>query len=63
MTIQPKIKVMWPLTADNDDEVCDWLEDLTKNNPTEIVFELRNKTTIYFAREDDAIAFRLKFRL
>lgn len=59
------IKVIWPVNSvDNDNEACDWLEELVKDTPGKTVFELGSVSTeIYFAREDDAIAFRLRFGL
>lgn len=49
----------WP---QGDVEVCDWLEELVKQTPREYVFEYRaSDSSIYFRREEDAIAFRLKF--
>jgi hypothetical protein len=51
----------WP---QGDVEVCDWLEELVKQTPKEHVFEYRaSDSSIYFRREDDAIAFKLRFGL
>jgi hypothetical protein len=58
------IKVHWPkATINNDIEVCDWLGDLVADQPGEIIFEFRDPDELYFTREDDAIAFKLKFGL
>lgn len=57
------IQVEWPLDWDIDDDVvCDWLDGLVKLQPDTLTFELgADKDKIYFAREEDAIAFKLKF--
>lgn len=60
------IKIQWPLTPSmsDDDPMCDWLEDLVKRSPKESIFELNaSRTEIHFFKEEDAIAFRLKFGL
>jgi hypothetical protein len=58
------IKVEWPMASLIDDSgVCDWLEDLVGKCPGEIIFELHNGTEILFTREEDAIAFKLRFGL
>lgn len=60
------IKVTWPLTPSpsDDDEINDWLEDLVKCQPGESIFELNaSRTELHFYREEDAIAFKLKFGL
>ena len=58
------IKVSWPMASMLDDnEVCHWLGELVANDPKQMVFEFRHPDEIYFAREDDAIAFKLRFGL
>ena len=58
------IKVDWPMGALVDDMVvCNWLDDLVADDPRQLVFEFRHPDEIYFAREDDAVAFRLRFGL
>jgi hypothetical protein len=57
-------KVKWPIynVKVPDSAVCDWLEDLVKQSPGELVFTYAGDETILnFVREDDAVAFRLKF--
>lgn len=57
------IEVKWPLDwPQGDAEVCDWLEDLVKQSPKEMVFVYSN-SSISFMREEDAIAFKLRFGL
>jgi hypothetical protein len=59
-------KVKWPIYEIKvpDSAVCDWLEELVKQYPGELVFTYAgDDTTLHFVREDDAIAFRLKFGL
>lgn len=46
-----------------DSIICDWLDDLIKQSPDKVTFELHGDQTLYFVREDDAIAFKLKFGL
>lgn len=57
------IKVAWPMDwPQGDGEVCDWLEELVKQSPKEIVFEYRaSDSCLHFSREEDAIAFKLRF--
>jgi hypothetical protein len=58
------IKIYWPMDDKIPDSVvCDWLDELTKQTPGEMVFELRNDQILYFVRDEDAVAFRLKFGL
>jgi len=47
----------------DDNEVCHWLGELVANDSKQMVFEFRHPDEIYFAREDDAIAFKLRFGL
>jgi len=47
----------------DDNEVCHWLGELVADDPKQMVFEFRHPDEIYFAREDDAIAFKLRFGL
>jgi hypothetical protein len=56
-------KVKWPMNDKVPDSVvCDWLEDLVEQSPGELVFTYATaETTLCFVREDDAVAFRLKF--
>jgi len=57
------IEVKWPLNwPQGDTEVCDWLEELVKQSPKELVFEyIHSNSSISFMREEDAIAFKLRF--
>jgi hypothetical protein len=56
------IKVLWPLASmDQDNEVCDWLEELVEQSPGEIVFEFRDSTVLFFKKDEDAVAFKLRF--
>ena len=59
-------EVYWPMRAWplNNIEICDWLEDLTKLDPKAKIFELsKSKDRIFFEREEDALAFKLRFGL
>ena len=57
------IKVVWPLDWPQDDvEVCDWLNELVEQSPGELTFEFKSPC-LFFKREEDAIAFKLKFGL
>lgn len=62
------IEVKWPLDLpQGDNEICDWLGDLVKQYPGECVFEYKSglgsvdQCKLCFTREEDAIAFKLKF--
>jgi hypothetical protein len=56
--------VKWPRGSIVDDfEVCDWLEALVNLFPESFTFDFDGQEIISFVREDDAIAFRLKFGL
>jgi hypothetical protein len=62
------IGVKWPMDwPQGDAEVCDWLEELVKQSPGVYVFEYKsgcgiiNECQLYFEREEDAIAFKLRF--
>lgn len=57
------IRVPWPLNwPQGDAEVCDWLEEMVNASPRETVFEYKQGDhALHFVREEDAIAFRLKF--
>jgi len=59
------IRVEWPMDwPQGDVEVCDWLEELVNQSPKECVFEYRaSDHCLYFGREEDALAFKLKFGL
>ena len=58
------IRVFWPMDDKvPDSAVCEWLDELVKQSPNKLTFELHDDQVLYFAREDDAIAFRLKFGL
>lgn len=58
------IKVYWPMDDKIPDSIiCEWLDDLIKQSPDKVTFELHGDQTLYFVREDDAIAFKLKFGL
>ena len=55
-------EVRWPFEWDNDDEVLEWLENLVSLDKRTHVFTLANdRVTIKFVREEDAIAFKLRF--
>lgn len=58
-------RVLWNMDwPQGDAEVCDWLEELVNQFPGELIFEYRaSDHCIHFGREEDAIAFRLKFGL
>ena len=59
------IPVIWPKTGkwrDIDNQVCDWLYELTINNPGEFIYQYRSESEfIYFVKEEDAVAFKLRF--
>lgn len=58
------IKVNWPLNGTGfigDLIICDWLENLVETSKGEMVFELKDRTEIYFYNEEDAMAFKLRF--
>jgi len=58
------IKVIWPKASIlNDIEVCDWLEKLVDECPGELIFEFRDPDELHFSKEEDAIAFKLRFGL
>lgn len=59
------IKIYWPEDSNiSDADVCDWLADLVSMYPKEMVFEFERKFNyIHFFREEDAMAFRLRFGL
>ena len=50
---------------ESDSEVVDWLDNLIKSNASDkaIIFEFKHPDMLYFTREEDAIAFKLKFGL
>lgn len=61
MTIKVPWSMDWP---QGDVEVCDWLEELVKQSPGEFIFEYRaSDQCLHFGREEDAIAFKLRFGL
>jgi hypothetical protein len=64
MAMTKMTEVIWPMGSLIDDcEVCDWLQALVDLSPETLTFELYDHYTLRFAREDDAIAFKLRFCL
>jgi hypothetical protein len=57
--------VKWPMECKIDDlDICDWLQVIVDQNPKEIVFKyVHDDCCIHFIREEDAVAFKLKFGL
>ena len=59
------IRVFWPFldTKNSDAEILTYLDNLSKLSPEVVTWELANEQTILFIRDDDALAFKLKFGL
>lgn len=63
------IIIPWPLRSDiPDEDICNWLEDLINVNLGESIFEFSSGTgygpdELRFHREEDALAFKLRFGL
>jgi len=57
------IKVAWPMDwPQGDAEVCEWLAELVMQSPGEDVYAYNvSDSCLHFEREEDAIAFKLKY--